>query len=60
MDDEGIEGLTPIFEIAGDRHIMLTPQLAGISRSELGTKIANLAHCREAIIAALDLLITGI
>jgi toxin CcdB len=38
----------------------MTPQLAGIARSELGTAVGNIADQRSAIIAALDLLITGV
>jgi toxin CcdB len=39
---------------------MLTPQLAGVSRKQLGAKATDLAQHRDDIIAALDLLITGI
>lgn len=54
------EGLNPVFEVEGRRMIMLTPELAGVSRKILGEPIANLSGQRSAIIAALDLLITGI
>jgi len=40
--------------------VLLTPQLAGISTKELGPPIADLSHDRQAIMAALDLLLTGI
>jgi len=39
---------------------MLTPQLAGIPVRRLGTQVADLAQYRDEIVAALDLLITGI
>jgi len=39
---------------------MLTPQLAGIPVRRLGTKVADLTQHRDEIVAALDLLITGI
>ena len=39
---------------------MMTPQLAGVSKKELGQEVADLTDCREAIMAALDFLITGI
>jgi hypothetical protein len=39
---------------------MLTPQLAGIPMKILGKEIANLLSYRTEIVAALDLLITGI
>jgi toxin CcdB len=40
--------------------VLLTPQLAGIFTKELGPPIADLSHDRQAIMAALDLLSTGI
>jgi toxin CcdB len=54
------ERLNPVFEVEGRKMILLTPELAGVSRKALGEPIANLAHRRDAIIAALDLVITGI
>jgi toxin CcdB len=54
------ERLNPMFEVEGGKVIMLTPELAGVSRKMLGDKIDNLAGERSAIIAALDLLISGI
>lgn len=52
--------LTPVFEVEGKSYVMLTPQLAGISKKQLGAAIANLSENRQKIIAALDLLMTGI
>lgn len=54
------ERLNPVFEIEGRRMVLLTPELAGVSRKPLGEKIASLADRRDSIIAALDLVITGI
>ena len=54
------ERLNPVFEVEGGTVIMLTPELAGVSRKILGDKIDNLAGERSAIVAALDLLISGI
>lgn len=54
------ERLNPVFEVEGCKVVMLTPELAGVSRKILGDKIDNLSGKRSAIIAALDLLITGI
>jgi toxin CcdB len=39
---------------------MLTPQMAGIPRSELGASVASLERHRFEIIAAIDFLVTGI
>lgn len=52
--------LTPAFEIEGGRYLMMTPQLAGIPKKVLGPEVASLATERNTIVAALDLLITGI
>lgn len=55
-----VKTLMPIFGIEGKQYAMLTPQLAGISKQHLGAKVTNLADKRVEIVAALDLLITGI
>ncbi len=52
--------LTPIFNIEGIDYLMLTPQLAGIQRKELGTAITDLEYARTEILNALDFLLTGI
>ena len=49
-----------MFEVEGRKMVLLTPELAGVSRKALGEQIANLANRRDSIIAALDLVITGI
>ena len=54
------ERLNPAFEIEGRKLLMLTPELAGVSRKALGERVANLAAERAAIVAALDLAFTGI
>jgi len=54
------ERLNPVFEVEGRKMVLLTPELAGVSRKALGEKIENLADRRDSIIAALDLVITGI
>jgi len=54
------EKLNPVFEVEGRKMVLLTPELAGVSRKVFGQQIANLANRRDSIIAALDLAITGI
>ena len=54
------ERLNPAFEIEGRKLLMLTPELAGVSRKALGERVTNLTAERAAIIAALDLVLTGI
>ena len=58
--DVVMKQLAPILTIDGKQYVMLTPQLAGVSTRELGQSIGNVAAERATIIAALDLLITGI
>ena len=55
-----LKTLTPRFEIEGESYVMMTPQMAGIATKQLGPMVADLAAQRDEIIAALDLLITGI
>ena len=53
------ERLNPAFEIEGRKLLMLTPELAGVSRKALGERVTNLTAERAAIIAALDLVLDG-
>ncbi len=52
--------LTPFLVIEGESFVMLTPQLAGIPKSELGAPVAQVQQHRAEIIAAIDFLVTGI
>ena len=54
-----VSHLTPEISFSGDRYVLMTPQLAGINRSELGPIAGTLAEERQAILAALDFLLTG-
>lgn len=55
-----IKALMPVFEIDAEPYALLTPQMAGIARTQLGARVADLSDHRGEIIAALDLLISGI
>lgn len=55
-----IKDLTPVVQIDSQKYLMLIPQLAGIAASELGPEVATVANHRDAIVAAVDFLITGI
>jgi toxin CcdB len=52
--------LNPFVAVEGKTYILVTTQLAGIPTGELGPPIADLSSERDSIIAALDLLFTGI
>jgi len=54
-----ISRLTPLLKIDGENYLMLTPQLAGINKKELGKPVADLSNSRTEIVAALDFLVTG-
>ena len=52
--------LNPQFKIKSEAVVMSTAELAGVSTRSLGDKVASLKNKRDEIIAALDLLLTGI
>lgn len=60
MQGKVLSTLMPTFEIENQKYVMVTPQLAGIAKKQLGAQVADLSAQRDEIIAALDLLITGI
>ena len=60
MKGKLLRHLMPAFTIEGKQFAMMTPQLAGVSVKQLGPKVAELSGKRVEIVAALDLLITGI
>jgi toxin CcdB len=60
MAKKSIDTLTPIVDVEGQKFLMLVPQLAGISLSDLGADVASLANQRGAVVAAVDFLVTGI
>jgi toxin CcdB len=52
--------LNPQFKVKGASVVMSTAELAGVSARSLGEKVASLKNRRDEIIAALDMLFTGI
>lgn len=51
--------LTPVLKVRGDDYVVVFPLLAAVSRLSVGELVGSLASQRAALIAALDLLITG-
>ncbi len=51
--------LTPVVVFQGQPYALLTPQLAGISRAELGGEAGSLASQQREISGALDFLLRG-
>jgi toxin CcdB len=54
-----VSQLTPILQFEGEAYVLLTPQLAGVARRDLGPATGSLAERRDIILAALDFLLTG-
>lgn len=52
--------LNPAFRIEGKRVIMSTAELAGIPTKSLGAAVASMAAERAAILAAIDVLWSGV
>jgi toxin CcdB len=55
-----IRKLMPILEVGGASYVMITPQLAGVPRKVLGEAVGDVSAQRGEIVAALDLIFTGI
>jgi len=55
-----VSSLMPALQVDGKMLVMDTLQLAAIPRTAIGPVVADLSHERSTIMAALDLLISGI
>ena len=51
--------LMPLLQFNGDTYVLMTPQLAGIPRNELGPRAGSLAEHRDTIVSAMDFLLLG-
>ena len=49
----------PTIELEGERYVLTTPRLAGVSRSDLGPHTGSAAFHRESIFTALDFVFRG-
>lgn len=61
--DSGLQSLgrlTPVFEVNGESVILAVPMAGTVPTRELGSPIASLAGERDRIVAAIDMLITGV
>ena len=52
--------LNPIFEIDGQRYVMLTQFMAAIPRAELQRRTGSLAHAHDAVMHAVEVAFTGV
>ena len=55
-----ISGLNPVVAVDGEQHVIVFQELAAFPASELGDAVASLHARRGELIAAIDLLFTGI
>jgi toxin CcdB len=51
--------LNPVFEIAGQRHVLIVQSIATVPRRELRDAVASLKDRHDTILAAIDFLLTG-
>lgn len=51
--------LTPMLTFEGESYVLMTPQLEGIARADLGQHAGSLADQWRAILAAVDFLVRG-
>ena len=51
--------LHPVFEVAGEQHILATQLAAAVGLEELGPRVGTFADRRYDILNALDVLLTG-
>ena len=57
---KGINRLMPILEIEGESWVMLTAQLGAIRVRDMGVEVADFSDNRFTIIAAIDVLLSGL
>lgn len=55
-----VDRLRPVVTLDGVDHVIAVDRLAAISRRAIGAQVGSAAPLRAAVIAALDLLFTGI
>ena len=60
LGGKAAERLNPVFHVEGKKVVMLAPELAGVAGGAVGDRVCSLAAERSAIIAALDMVFTGI
>lgn len=55
-----LKGLMPVLRMNGKAYVVVTALVAGVPRRALGSKFANVSEYRAELLAALDLLLTGV
>lgn len=57
---EAMQGLTPEIDFADEELLLVTPQISSVPQKHLKNPVGSLSHCRDRIVGALDMAITGI
>ena len=52
--------LNPVFDVGGERYVLMTQFLSAVEVRELGRKVGSLAEDGERVLGALDFLLTGV
>lgn len=52
--------LNPVFDVGGGRYVLMTQFLSAVEARELGAKVGSLDGEGEAVLGALDFLLTGV
>jgi toxin CcdB len=52
--------LNPLFEVEGTSLVMLTPEMAGVPKKNLGAVVGNLTDRRADVVRALDIVFSGV
>jgi toxin CcdB len=55
-----VADLNPVFEIEGQRHVMLTQAVATVPRKELRQIVMSLDEHHYTVLRAIDVLLTGV
>jgi toxin CcdB len=54
-----LDYLTPPLRVGGETYLLMTPQLAGIDRADLGPEAGDVVDQRQAVLSALEFLAHG-
>jgi toxin CcdB len=55
-----VSRLNPEFAVEGKRCALATTHIAGVRKAALGRRIGSLAESRDAVVAAIDVLLAGV
>lgn len=55
-----MRNLNPVFEVGGERFVLIAQMLSAVEVRELGEKVASLDGESERVLGALDFLVSGV